>query len=410
MEKITNQRKVLSLSFLFMFVYMVSYLTRINYGAVISEMVLAEGISESIASLPLTMSAVTYGCGQLLSGYIGDRVNPKNLIFTGLLITATTNFMMPLCSSPYQMAIIWGINGLAQAFMWPPLVKIMTTIFTGNDYKKVTVRVSCGSAIGTMAVYAFSPVIISFFGWRGVFVISALCALIMAFFLKIKFKFTPQEPISTKWNLTNTTQKFKFEKKHILLIGTIMIAIAFQGFIRDGVATWMPSYISKTFNLSNRIAILTGVVLPIFTVISFYITLFINRKFVKNEMVLAGIMFIIGLLSAILLFFARDKNPYISVFAFAILSAGVHGTNLVLTSLTNPSFLRFGNVSFMSGLLNSCTYVGSAVSGSGLALFSEKFGWNGTVVLWALVALFGGILCFAISNIWKKFSNVCEDL
>ena len=45
----------------------------------------------------------------------------------------------------------------------------------------------------------------------------------------------------------------------------VMIAIVMQGMLRDGVTTWMPSYISETYNLSNAIAILTGVVLPVFS-------------------------------------------------------------------------------------------------------------------------------------------------
>ena len=150
MEKIADKKTVFTTSLLFMFLYLISYVTRINYGAVISEMAAAENIQKSIASLALTVSAVTYGLGQLLSGFLGDRLNPKKLIFSGLLVTALTNFAIPFCTSAYQMAAVWGVNGLAQAFMWPPLVKIMTTVFTDEDYKKSCVIVTWGSSFGTI--------------------------------------------------------------------------------------------------------------------------------------------------------------------------------------------------------------------------------------------------------------------
>ena len=159
---------------------MISYVTRINYAAIISEIVSAEGIQKSVASAALTASAVTYGCGQLVSGFLGDRTDPKRLILAGLITTTLTNICLPFCRAGWQTSVIWGINGIAQAFMWPPLVKIMTTLFTEDDYKKACATVSCGSSGGTIAVYALSPLFIRLFGWKSVFFISAACAVIMS--------------------------------------------------------------------------------------------------------------------------------------------------------------------------------------------------------------------------------------
>ena len=64
---------------LFAFTYFISYITRINYGAVISEMVTQTGLAKSELSVALTGCAITYGVGQLISGYFGDKVRPKLL-------------------------------------------------------------------------------------------------------------------------------------------------------------------------------------------------------------------------------------------------------------------------------------------------------------------------------------------
>lgn len=66
-------------------VYFCSYLTRLDYGAVMVEMVRAEGFSRVDASAALTGLFITYGFGQLISGYLGDRVKPQLLIFFGLI-------------------------------------------------------------------------------------------------------------------------------------------------------------------------------------------------------------------------------------------------------------------------------------------------------------------------------------
>ena len=148
---------------LLMLVYMVSYLTRINYGAVILEMEGATGFSKAQLSMALTFSAITYGAGQLLSGYLGDRMQPKRLILSGLVVTTLMNLMVPLFSHPGAMAALWAVNGLAQAFMWPPITRLMVSLLTDDEYKKASVTVSIGSSIGTILIYLLSPVL---FPWR----------------------------------------------------------------------------------------------------------------------------------------------------------------------------------------------------------------------------------------------------
>ena len=386
-----------------MFLYLISYVTRINYGAVISEICAAENMQKSLVSLALTMSAVTYGTGQLVSGFLGDRLNPKKLIFGGLLLTAATNIAIPFCTSPYQMAAVWAINGFAQAFMWPPLVKIMTTVFTSEDYKKACVIVTWGSSFGTIAVYALSPVCISFFGWKGVFVTSAFFAVLMSFIWMKKCRFESENAAA---GTGETVEKSgKFNAKHLALMGFIMLAIVLQGILRDGVTTWMPSYISETFNLDRRAAILTGVILPIFSIGAIQLTSVVYRKLIKSELLLASVVFFIGFLSTLLLYAANGKSAPFSILFSALLTACMYGVNIIMTCMVPPHFAKYGNISFMSGLLNFCTYIGSALSGAGLALFSENFGWSATIVLWAAIALLGGAICLAVTKPWNVFKQ-----
>lgn len=403
MEKITDKKQVLSASLLFMFLYLISYVTRINYGAVISEICAAENMQKSLVSLALTMSAVTYGTGQLASGFLGDRLNPKKLIFGGLLLTAATNIAIPFCTSPYQMAAVWAVNGFAQAFMWPPLVKIMATLFTSEDYKKACVIVTWGSSFGTIAVYALSPVCISLFGWRGVFVVSAFFAVLMSVIWMKKCRFENGSTHFVTNKITETNEKFGV--KYLVLMGLIMFAIVLQGILRDGVTTWMPSYISETFNLDRRAAILTGVILPVFSIGAIQLTSVIYRKFIKSELMLASVVFFAGFISALLLFSVNGKSAPFSILFSAVLTACMYGVNIVMTCMVPPYFAKYGNISFMSGLLNFCTYIGSAASGAGLALFSEKFGWSATIVLWAVIALAGGLICLAVTKPWNKFKE-----
>ena len=72
--------------------YFCSYLTRINYAAVMVEVISSEGVSRVEASAALTGLFIFYGAGQLVSGYLGDRLAPQKLVFSGLLVWTLRDF------------------------------------------------------------------------------------------------------------------------------------------------------------------------------------------------------------------------------------------------------------------------------------------------------------------------------
>ena len=375
--------------------------------------IIASGYApKTVAALALTACSITYGAGQLVSGYLGDKFKPQNIILIGFIITALMNLCVGTVGDGSILVFLWAINGFAQAFMWPPLVKILSNLLNDDDYKKACVRVSWGSSLGTVSMYLLAPVIIKFFDVRIVFVISGALAAVMAIIWKSVYeKYKPfkvcgnsEEKPSRKAE-ANSTSAVKFNKSSIVLLALIMLAIMLQGALRDGVTNWTPTYISEIFKLNSSISILTGVILPVFSLLSFTFVSFVNRKFIKNELVCAGVTFGVGAASAVLLLAFGSSNVALSLVLLALLVGSMHGVNLILVCMIPAYFARFGKVSFISGLINSCTYLGAAISTYGIAVFTDVFGWNKTIVLWSVVAFLGALICIAISKKWISFKK-----
>lgn len=396
--KITDMKKIHGLSILLMACYFISYITRINYGAVISEMESARHISKSLLSLALSGSAVTYAAGQLISGFLGDRIQPKKLIFTGLLTTILTNLSLPFADSIKLTIAIWCVNGLAQAFMWPPIVKIMTSLLMPSDYSKCCIVVSWGSCLGTIAVYLVSPLIISAASWKEVFLVSAAAA---AVFACIWLKFCPKVEI-TPVTKTNEKHAKPDAKLFTPLLFIIMFTIILQGSLRDGVTTWMPSLISESYHMSNSTAILSGVLLPIFSMFCFSITEKLYRKNFRNIMTCAGVIYAAMAAAGLMLVFTFGKNPIFSIIGCMLVSGCTHGINIIFTSFTPPYFSKSGKPALVSGILNSCTYIGSSVSVYGFAKITENTSWNTTLILWFAIAALGTLICLSSSKRWKR--------
>ncbi len=396
--RLNTKKEISRLVLLFTLTYMVSYITRINYGAIISEIEKSTDIARSLLSIALTGSFITYGAGQIVSGVMGDRFSPKKLVALGLGVTSLMNFIIPLCRSPYLMLIVWCINGFAQSFMWPPIVRLMTVLLSDDEYKKATAKVSFGSLFGTMAVYLISPLLISVSGWKTVFIFSGVSGIVMlVFWLRYSYEIENEKKTAPKESgCSNNSIIFT------PVMICVMLAIILQGMLRDGVTTWMPTYISDTYNLSNVISILTGVILPIFSILCIHTTSDIYRKKFNDPVLFSGIIFAVGSAAAIGLYFMTGTNVTLSVILSAVLTGCMHGVNFLLVCMIPAYFKKYGNVSTVSGIINSCTYIGSAISTYGIALVSEKLGWNFTIVTWIIIGSLGALLSFVSAKRWKN--------
>ena len=388
-------------------VYFCSYLTRLDYGAVMVEMVRAEGFSRVDASAALTGLFITYGFGQLISGYLGDRVKPQLLIFFGLIACGLMNLLIPFCPSPACMTVVWSVNGLAQAMMWPPLVRIMSQHMTESEYKVATVHVSWGSSLGTIVIYLMIPLLLKVSSWRGVFYCAAAVGMGMAAFWMARYgrveRTLPLQEQAAPADEPGDAGKSGGGLRALMpLLAIMMGVIICQGTLRDGITTWMPTYLADTYHMESGKSILTGVLLPLFGMVCYQIVLWMNRKLVENELQCAAIIFGVGLVSLLALRLLHAHSFALSVLILAFAVASMHGVNLIMTCMTPKYLAGSGKISMISGLLNACTYIGSALSMYGVALIADRFGWTVTESLWCAVALLGTLCAAACVPKWGK--------
>ena len=398
MNKLNTRREINKFMLLFSMAYMVSYITRINYSAIILEIEQATQLPKTLLSMALTGSAITYGAGQIISGICGDRISPKKLVSYGLILTVFMNILIPFCTNHYQMLAVWCVNGFAQAFMWPPMVRLMSSLFTMEDYKKASVKVSCGSSVGTVLVYLVSTLLIATVGWKYVFWGSALCGVIM---ILVWNRYCCDISCESRRASAGSSKAGWKVLLSPLMLG-IMLAIVLQGMLRDGVTTWMPTYISETYHLSSAVSILTSVILPIFSIICFEGTSRLYRKYFKNPVLCGGVIFGAGAVAALVLFISTGYNAALSAIFSAMLTGSMHGVNVMLICMIPPFFEKYGNVSTVSGVLNSCTYIGSALSTYGIAILAETFSWRYTVLVWLCIALLGTATCLVCVRPWGR--------
>lgn len=394
-------------------VYFVSYITRNSYNSAISEITEALGTTKDATGLVGTAAFLTYGFGQIICGILGDYIAPRFLIMAGVAATSLCNLAMPFMGGNITaMVVLWGINGFAQAMFWPPLVRLMAEHLSGRDYNDAVVAVTTASSVGNIFVYLLSPLCIAISGWNLIFYITGAAGIAMVFlwFFGTRTLPTPDadDPANTKKSgaaVQATTEKLPL--KTLLSssgLVVILICIILQGMLRDGLTTWMPSLISDTFALPNAVSILTGVALPLFAIVSIKASAMVQDK-LHNELLCAAIFFGIGFACTLLMLPLFSRSVVMTVILMALITACMHGVNLMLITRAPIHFARYGKISTMSGLLNAFTYIGSAASTYGFAWLSDRYGWYFTIGSWTVTACVGMVLCLCLTKKWKNFTK-----
>ncbi len=393
------------LAYLCAVVYFASYFTRYGVTVCLAEMLASGDYTKDLLAGCTVGLFITYGVGQLVSGWLGDRMNPMTLMSVGLFVSSLINIAVPF-STGVTVVVLWCVNGFCQALIWPPLSRILKFYYSGKEFLVAVIKVFCGSSLATIILYLISPVFIGSFGWKFVFFLTAAVGIGTTVLWEVRMKSAPDE---LKKAANSATKKAGGDRKMngtvIATLALILMATIAVGMLRDGIASWLPVYVMESFNLSSSVSILSGVVLPIFNTICYIATSYVYNYKIKNEMLCASVELGIGAIALVVLMFSYNSVSWLSVLLLALVSGCMSGSNFVLTAVIPARFSQYGGMALIAGITNFAVYVGSAISTYGVSAMSEGGGWGLVMVIWLIVGVVGTLFGF-ISAIYGKKKNI----
>lgn len=165
----------------------------------------------------------------------------------------------------------------------------------------------------------------------------------------------------------------------------------------------MPTYLSEVFHAERAASILTGVALPIFSMVASHTAATLNQKVLHNELKVSALFFLLGFASlGILLVFHGRFAASVLFLTFAVGSA--YGANYLLGCMVPLYYVNTGRMSLIAGMLNAGVYIGSAVSAYGIGALATNAGWNVAIEVWCAVSAGGAVLCLLAAKPWKRFA------
>lgn len=414
MEKSREKYSGTAIILLCSLVYFVSYFARKDFAAVMVSMIDDKIIDKAMGGFIGMGLFVAYGVGQLVSGYLGDRIKPKTLIIFGLATTALCNFLMPLVPNSALMIPVWTLNGFAQAMLWPPIVRILADTLDSERFVTANLIVTAVAHISTILLYVYVPLALTYMDWQTVFYTASVVTLvIMIVFIVAMARVTLSAPGVKK--AATVSEKNDMNEGFMSLfvragIIPIFFAIVMMGFLRDGIESWLPTLYSEAFGRDPKESILVSAIVPVFSIISITaITAAHKTRLFSNEARGAAILFAFSIVVciplAILINFEASAVRLLCLVLATLVCSSMHSVNFLYISCLPRNFAKYGRAATASGFCNACTYVGAAISMYGIAAVADSMGWSATVVTWIFIGAVGAVCSLLALRRYSKFTT-----
>ena len=391
MSSVKRENRIIFICWL---AYAAAYVGRLNYSASIVAIVSDMGVTKPQAGLVSSCFFFAYGIGQLVNGILSKKYNSRKMVFFSLFTSSLLNLAMPLSGSISAMKYIWLANGAVQSILWSTLIKTISENVPAAKMSKAIVVMSTPVAAGTLPAYALSSLFVKYSTWKTTFYVSA-CVLFIASVIWYTLYGNNEAPAELKAEIqAEKAERNGVPKAFVLVIITIAFAGIANGFVKDGINTWVSSVLYEEFKISQSFSIMLTLLLPLVSLLGATFVAAIHKKMrMMNDM--DSLFFAVATLACLgVILSLRHRNIVTLMICFVFVACLMSMANNVITSVFPlDSRAKLGS-GFLAGLLNTFCYVGSTLTSYSLGHIAEHRGWNAVFMIMLTACLAASVVSF----------------
>ncbi len=380
--------------------YTAAYVGRLNFNASIVAIVDSLGTTKAAVGLVGSFFFFAYGVGQLVNGILTKHYNSKIMVFISLTASAFLNVLIPVCDSVESMKYIWLLNGAVQSVLWCTLIKTISEKVSDKNMPKAIIAMSSTTPVGTLIAYGLSALFIKFSTWKAIFFVASAVLLTAAVVWLLLFGKSEKVTVA----IEKKSEKLKLNKAVILALVITAFAGIANGFVKDGVTTWVSSLLYEEFDVSQSFSVMLTLLLPLVATLAATVVKKIHEK-IKSHTAMNTLFFSVSaVLCGGILLSLKNHSFIVIMICFMGIAFCMAMANNVITSVFPLDYRKLLGAGFIAGLLNTFCYVGSTVTSYSLGSVAQEYGWNVTFVIMLAVCAVASVVSLAgcISEKSKK--------
>jgi sugar phosphate permease len=387
--------------------YSLAYLDRANFGfAAAGEMATDLKITPAISSLLGSLFFLGYFFFQIPGTLYAANKSAKKLIFWSLILWGGLAAATGMVSNVNFLIVIRFGLGVVESAVMPAMLIFLSRWFTKAERSRANTFLILGNPVTILWMSIISGYLIKATGWRGMFIIEGLPAIIWAFFWWILVDDTPR---TAKWltddeknaleaqlqeeqrnikPVKNYGEAFKSKTVILLCLQYALWSIGVYGFVM-----WLPTIIKKA---SNTDIVTTGwlssVPYLLATILMLVVSWFSDKKLTRKIFVWPPLL--IGAIAFYASYLVGENNFWLS-FALLVIAAGAmyapYGPFFAVITEVLPKNVAAGAIA----LINSFGALGSFAGAYLVGYLNNKTGgFNASYIFMA-----GSLLLSALITI-----------
>ncbi len=378
--------------------YLAVYIARNVLGAVTPQMTESGAFTtEGIGSLS-SIYFITYAVGQLINGWIGDRIKAKYMLSAGLIMAGVCNLLFSLFAQSWAVAYCaYALTGFFLSMIYGPMTKVVSE----NTEPIYATRCSLGYTFASFFGSPLAGVLAVVLSWQSVFLVSSSALFLMGGVCFISFSVMERKGIVTYGKFKKARQKggnikVLFERQIVKFTLISMIT----GVVRTTVVFWLPTYTAQYLGFSSEKAAMIFTVSTLVISFTAFIAIFVYERLGRNLDLTVLLSFIASTVFFLLVFFVKQPSLNIVFLVLAILTSNCAAS--MLWSRYCPSLYDTGMVSTATGFLDFVSYMAASISSTLFANSVSTIGWNGLILIWFGLVAFGVIVSLPFKRAKKS--------
>lgn len=375
--------------------YLASYVTRNILSVSTPEMIKEAFFTKEYTGLLSSICFIFYAAGQLINGFIGDRVHPKYMIIMGLGISSVSTFVIPIFDNRILHFMAFALIGFGLSMLRGPLMKVISENTAATHARMICTLFSMAGFAGPL----IASILSIFFKWRAVFTATGVISVIITVLAvaaittlekRGEIRFVPKYDKG----IAGILNVFKLEDFIFYMLISAIGEIA-----GSSITFWIPTYTTEHLGFSNDAASTIYSVVSFSTLFTPFITLLIYEKLIRNGIKLALVMYVISAVFFIAVRFTAA--PVLNVSMLIIAKVAAAAASSIVWSAYIPGLARSGKVSSANGVIDAAGYAMASLANVLFSTFVGRLGWGGIVNMWYIIMLIGAAVSF-IKLIMKK--------
>jgi MFS family permease len=219
------------------------------YSMVLADLMIHLDMSKPEAGFLNSLTLAASAIGGLLFGFIADRVGRTRALMASILVYSIASFACGLSRTIVELAVFRFVLGLGMGGEWTTGAALIAETWPPEHRGKALGLMQSAWAIGEMVAAMVTLLVLPRFGWRAVFFVGVLPALVVLWIRR-------EVPESTLW-LERGKPKggslavlWRPDIRAKGLLATTMNAFAMFGYW--GLFTWIPGYLALPESAGGR--------------------------------------------------------------------------------------------------------------------------------------------------------------